>query len=72
MPDTQPSPETVAEVGALLTAAGLTVPSDEIAMIAASYTDLRAAASRLDALVYDDDPMPVFDPVPFFSAGRHD
>jgi hypothetical protein len=54
-------------VRALLSAAGLRPTEAEIETISAHYRGFRAAADRLRAIVYDDDPAPVFDPVRMFS-----
>lgn len=71
MPDIQDpatsSPGTRDEVRALLSAAGLRPTEAEIETITAQYQGFRAAADRLRAIVYDDDPAPVFDPVRMFS-----
>jgi hypothetical protein len=64
-----PDAGTVALVRGLLTAAGLSPAEDEIAYFATAYPRMRGAADRLQAIVSDTDPAPVFDPVPLFAAG---
>jgi ABC-type nitrate/sulfonate/bicarbonate transport system substrate-binding protein len=64
-----PDAGTVALVRGLLTAAGLSPADDEIAYLATAYPRMRGAADRLQAIVSDTDPAPVFDPVPLFASG---
>jgi hypothetical protein len=59
---------TVVLVRAMTAAAGLPLSEEEVTELAGRYQRMRDAADRLQALVTDTDPMPVFDPVPVFGS----